>query len=291
MGITNNQIKIIVIFLICIGIITILYIKYDSYGNSIYGNSIYENFQDSKTTDSNKITSFNDSEIPNLIAKNNINNQISTLETIFNKYAILDPAISVNNNGLTCSNWSNYNIDDTTDTTDTSDTTNNCKIVQGSESNDPQCLVNNVLTSCNNFYKDGYINKLSSINIKNMQNIMRNNIIRNSKLLINNINTKNKNIDNILNLLLQQLDLEKQQQYFIKYNKGNIDDKTKLVNNTSQKFEKNENDINVNQINFSNFLEKNKNNDKKINLYYNILIYLIIAIIIIGIFNILVSKM
>jgi hypothetical protein len=286
MGITNNQIKIIVIFLICIGIITILYIKYDSYGNSIY-----ENFQDSKTTDSNKITSFDDSEIPNLIAKNNINNQISTLETIFNKYAILDPAISVNNNGLTCSNWSNYNIDDTTDTSDTSDTTNNCKIVQGSESNDPQCLVNNVLTSCNNFYKDGYINKLSSINIKNMQNIMRNNIIRNSKLLINNINKKNKNIDNILNLLLQQLDLEKQQQYFIKYNKGNIDDKTKLVNNTSQKFEKNENDINVNQINFSNFLEKNKNNDKKINLYYKILIYLIIAIIIIGIFNILVTKM
>ena len=116
-------------------------------------------------------------------------------------------------------------------------------------------------------------------------------IFKIQQILINNINTKNKNIDNILNLLLQQLDLEKQQQYFIKYNKGNIDDKTKLVNNTSQKFEKNENDINVNQINFSNFLEKNKNNDKKINLYYNILIYLIIAIIIIGIFNILVSKM
>ena len=290
MDISTNQINIIIIFLICIIIITLLYINYDKLPklSSLYS---YENFEDIVGANDNKINIISDSELPNLAAKNAINNQINTFEKIFDKYSILDPSISVNNNGLTCDSWSNYKNENLENSTDEYNTTNHCKIVKGSESNDPQCLVDNVLTSCKNFYSDGYINKLTSIDIKKLKNIMRDNIIRNCKTQLNNIDTQNTKIDSILNLLIEKLDLEKQQLYFINYNKTNLDDKQKLVNITSKEFEKQENNINVNQINFSNFLSKNNTNDSKINLYYNIIIYLIIAIIVIGILNLLVSEM
>ena len=290
MDISTNQINIIIIFLICIIIITLLYINYDKLPklSSLYS---YEKFEDIVGANDNKINIISDSELPNLLAKNAINTQINTFEKIFDKYAILDPSIIVNNNGLPCDSWSNYKNENLDNPTDEYNTTNHCKIVQGSESNDPQCVVDNVLTSCKIFYSDGYINKLSSIDIKKLKNTMRDNIIRNCKTQLNNIDTQNTKIDSILNLLIEKLDLEKQQLYFINYNKTNLDDKQKLVNITSKEFEKQENDINVNQINFSNFLSKNNTNDSKINLYYNIIIYLIIAIIVIGILNLLVSEM
>jgi len=271
--IINQQVKIVILFILCISLITCLYIKYDKY--ELFTN---ENFKDSKTN----MKIFTDSEITNLVSKNAINNQISLLDSIFNKYSILDLSITINNNGLPCESWKNYNSDNTQ--------LNNCKIVEGSESNYPQCLVNNILTSCSNFYSDGYINKLLSIDIKTLKNIMRVNIIRNCKLLINDINKNSNDIDVILNLLIDKLNLEKQQLYFINYSKTSIDDKTKLVNKTSTDFEKNENDINVNEINFSHFLKTNNNNDIKIKLYYKIIISFIIIIIIIGIINIILSK-
>jgi len=279
--IINQQVKIFILFILCISLITCLYIKYDKY--ELFAN---DKFEDTSDTD-NTIAIFTDSEISNLTVKNAINNKISSLKSIFNKYHILDPGITITNNGLTCESWENYNMDNNINNTQL----NNCKIVEGSESNDPQCLVDNVLTSCSSFYSDGYINNLSSIDINEITNNMRVNIIRNCKQLFSDINKISNEIDTLLNSLNEKLYLQQQQLEFIKYNKSNLDDKTKLLNKTTKDFEKNENNININKINFTNFLEKNNNNDSKLNLYYKIILGLIVTIIIIGIFNVLVTEL
>jgi hypothetical protein len=295
--IINQQIKIFILFILCISLITCLYnkyYKYDKYDKyELFTNDKFQdtsNINNTNSTDST-IAIFSDSEISNLTVKNAINNKISSLKSIFNKYHILDPGITINNNGLTCESWENYNMDNKNNTNTNNTQLNNCKIVEGSESNDPQCLVDNVLTSCSSFYSDGYINNLSSIDINEISNNMRVNIIRNSRQLITDINKFSSDIDTLLNSLNENLDLEQQQLQFIKYNKSNIDDKKNLLNKTTKDFEKNENKININKINFTNFLEKNNNNDSKLNLYYKIILGLIVTIIIIGIFNLLVTEL
>ena len=129
------------------------------------------------------------------------------------------------------------------------------------------------------------------IDLKTLKNNTRDRIIRNIGQLFSTLDTQSNKIDSVLNTLLDKLKLEEQQLYFIKYNNGNLDDKTKLVNKTTEEYEKNENDINVNQVNFTNFLSKNNNNINKINFYYKIIIGVIITIIIVGIFNIFITEM
>ena len=146
------------------------------------------------------------------------------------------------------------------------------------------------MSSCSFFFSDGYINSLTKIDINTIKDIIRNNIIRECSELIKDIDKRSSDIDTSLDILFDKINLEKEQNTFIDYNKFNIEDKSKLVNKTAEDFEKNENDINVKQTNFSNFLEKNKNNDKKNKLYYNIIIGLIVTIVIFGIFNIFITE-
>ena len=63
-----------------------------------------------------------------------------------------------------------------------------------------------------------------------------------------------------------------------------INSKKIILENTTNDFEKNENDVFINQYNFQNYLIQNNNNNKKITLYRNILYGLFIAIIVVGIF-------
>jgi len=218
---------------------------------------------------------FDDSEIPNISTKNSINKQLPSINSLFNKYSILDPAININNNGVLC--------DDIT--------SNTCKLLDNSNTSFPQCISNNIMTSCSNFFSDGYINKQTNIDVASLTKQTRDNIIRNSKELISNLDKKNKQITFFLDTLIDKIKLNEQQLSFIKYNTSSIDDKKKLVNKSTEEYEKNENNININQVNFSNFLLKNNNNTNKINFYYNIMIGIIITIVIIGIFNIFVSDM
>ena len=85
--------------------------------------------------------------------------------------------------------------------------------------------------------------------------------------------------------------MENQQLYFIEYNDSNLNDKKKLIDNSKDEFEKVENDLNINKMNFSIFLDQNNNNDSITNLYYKIIYGLIIFIIVIGILNFLFSEL
>jgi hypothetical protein len=305
MILSREQVLCYFIFILCISLITFYYIR-----NGTGKNKIFENFVNptvnptnnpSNNPTNNNLSPFNDTEISNMSAKNSVNDRLPTLSSIFDKYSTLDPAITVNNDGFICDSWGNYNVNaNTTNTMNTPISNNNnnqynsslnsCKIINSSNSPVPQCLSNNNLTSCSSFFSDGYINKLTSIDINTLQKNTRSKIIRNTVQLIKSLEKQNREIDLILDILLDKLKLEDQQLYFIKYNTGNLDDKTRLVNKTKEEYEKNENSINVNQINFSNFLSKNNNNITKINFYYNIIIGLIITIIVVGIINFFMSE-
>ena len=265
MILTKQHILLFFIFIICIGLITCLYIR--TKNNELFTNEDFDN------SVSGEIQIFTDTEISNVTSKNAINKQLQEMHTIFNKYASIDPSISINNNGVLCDN----------------NTT--CKLVTDDNSQGYFCLNNNVSTSCGNFFNDGYINKQSIIDLPTLLTNTRNKIITNIEQLDNTIATQSNDLNFNLNKLLSVFELENQQIFFIDYNINNLNDKSNLVNKTSEEFEKNESDINVNQVNFTNFIKKNNNYNTKIDFYYKIIIGLIITIIVVGIFNILITNM
>ena len=252
------------IFILCISLITFYYIKN-------YNSNNYENFY-FETNNTNYLNQFNDSEISNIKLKNEINNNLNSITTILNKYSVVDPAININNTGNVCDNT----------------LLNNCKIKDPSKTTDYTCLNGGVDTSCSNYF-DNTIKKLMNIDLSSLRT--RDNIILHTSQLIKNIKNQNNEIKLILDSLLDKINIKDQQKMFINYNIANLDDKKTLVNKTTDEYEKNENDININKINFKNLSSKNNNNVSKINLYYKILIGIVIIIIIVGLFNLFITEM
>jgi hypothetical protein len=270
----NTIISIFTIFLLCICIITYYY------------NTKNELFIDptslptptptpTQTQTSSKIST---DELPNTLVNQTANEHITTLNGIFGKYNTinLDPGIMINNDGTICDQWSVYNNNKY------SQFGNTCQIVPESGSTDYQCLVDNKLTSCNNYYQDGNIANYTNINTEKIKNEFIAEIKNNGSNLINIITSKSSIINKNIDSLKQQLDLQNQQAYFVKYNTKNLDDKQYIINKSTKDFEKHENDVNINKINFSNFLEQNNINEKKQNLYYKIILGLIITLIVLG---------
>ena len=263
MILSREQILSYFIFILCISLITFYYIKN-------YNSNNYENFYNFNKF--NYLNEFNDTEISNITLKNEINSNLNSITTILNKYSVLDPGINVNNTGNICD----------------SALSNDCSIKDPSKTTDYTCLNGGIDTSCSNYF-DKTIKKLIKINLSSLR--IRDNIILQSSQLIKNIASQNNEIKLILDSLLDKINIKDQQKTFINYNISNLDDKKTLVNKTTEDYEKNENDININEINFKNFVSKNNNNISKINLYYKILIGIIITIIVIGLFNLFITEM
>lgn len=225
--------------------------------------------------------SFNDNDISNEYVKQALNNILSNIDNIFDNYAELDSAININNNGKVCDNWGTYNNNEF------SPLSNSCKVISNSKTNSPQCLSNNIVVSCSNYYADDVINSYTNIDVQTYKQTIVSDILLNADKLISDLNNKSILLDNKLDNLNTQLNIANQQSYFINNNSFNIDDKKKNINKTSEQYEKDENDILIKQINFKNFLEQNSNNDKSSNTYYKIIIGLIITLIVIGVINLL----
>lgn len=292
MNLTSCQINLYIIFVLIILLITLYYsINNNSINNnSINNNSIstlknIESFEsDPNTTDvtvpnitiSKPIIKLNDTSVQNII-----NSNISKLSAILNKYTNLDAPIIINNNKTICDAWGDYNNGKY------NLNTNQCLIEQGQRS----CISNKTLVSCSNYYDDGKINTHNNIDPNNILKLASDKI----SLDYNNINIdiieKTTNIYSILNNLIDKRNLENQQLHFIEYNNSNINDKQKLVDKSTDEFEKEENNVKINQMNFSIFLDQNNNSDSKKNLYYKILLGIIITIIIIGMLNLLFSEL
>ena len=247
MNLIQKQIILCCLFIICIGVITYFHIK--NKNNELFTNDIVQ-FTKSDITDTEIQTLFN--------------TEILKYNNILKKYIKIDPAINANNDGKLCD-------------TNITNTSNNCKVTNNSE---PQCLVNESLSSCNNFFIDGIINSFTSIDLTTINNYLHTNIIRNSANIITDINNKKTEIDNILFKIIDKKQLKNQQDNFILINNNDLIDKQHNLNKTTTDFETNENDVFINQYNFKNYLSQNNVNTNKLSLYKSIMYGLIITIII-----------
>jgi hypothetical protein len=257
MNLIKNQLLLLCIFIIFTSLITYIYIKKQ--------NQNHENF-----TTSN-LAAFTDSQIPNLKIKTTINSNINDFNSTLNKYSLINPFITVDSNGKLC---------DASTTTDL----NFCETRGASSNNQPTCLVDKSLSSCSKLFSDGYINTQSNIDLNSLATGISSTIISASALLIQDINSRNTAIDTILNSILDKLDIKEKHLSIISNYADTINSKTTILKNTTDDFEKNENDVFINQYNFQNYLIQNNNNNKKIALYRNILYGLLITIIVVGIF-------
>ena len=307
MKLTRSQILVSIlffIFIVAIGAYYIFTYKNDSSYTTLTNNNNINNDNQKKikntvkkytkedfADDSTGVDDDLKEEINRELAKLNVNDAttqnkiftyITSLAKLLNKYNYIDAPITVNNNGKVCDAWGNYSNGAY------SAYINSCINVPGQIGR--TCLNNNNLISCSKYYEDGQIESLNNINTNDLLNNSKYNIY----LAINdvNVNLNKANVDmtNILTDYISKRNLENQQLYFIKYNEYNLDDKQKMIDKTNKEFEKTENDVNINKIQFQQVADQNTLNDTKKAKYYNYSFYLIIFIIIVGFLNFMFSK-
>ena len=276
MKLSSIQILLYIIF-----IISVIVISY-YYSNNSYNINTIENFNNKDLT-LDELKFQNDLEnmdIKDIEIKTKIVNYLKKLQIMLKQIEKLNVPININNNGKLCNDWGMYDngkyIKDK----------NNCIKIHNKRHT--QCLSNNILTSCSHYYYDNNgnnINKLSKIDIKDIMDTIKSNIILDLKSTENDISNFNDNIDNVLNDLISKANLEKQQKYFIDYNNNNLNDKKILFDKTNKEYEKSENNVNINKIQFQEFLEKKEIINKKSNYYYYYIKLLIILLIFVGMLN------
>jgi hypothetical protein len=213
--------------------------------------------------------------------KNIIQQSLTDLQISLERFSYLDAPITINDNGQTCMLWGNYNNGKFTAEE------NKC-IISDNSSNTRKCLGNNgLLTSCTNLYSDGYIEKMNTINIIPLIEQAKSKILYNLGNANLDLADKNKETNKLISDLITQRNLENQQLYFINYNTDNITEKQKDINKINKNVLDKQTELNLNQVSFSQFIETNTINENRSNLYYKIIMGLIIGIIIIVILNIL----
>ena len=306
---TNNIkmfIKIFIIFFMCVILIAICYNNDTPDIPDIHINTLKELFTTNldittnptnptnptnTTNTSNNIVNLlsNINLIDNVftnISKNIIIDYLTKLTTYLNKYLVIDIPINIDNKGVICAEWGDYNngLYNNND--------NNCIILNNSN-NIRTCLNNDgVLSSCNNIYnsENNFIDKTSKIDISNLFNTTSQNIINSINNINNNLNNKKLEAETLITNIINKRELEQQQLYFIKYNEYNINDKQHNINDINNKLEDTNTLVNIKQLNFKNFKDTENDNETNISFYKKCIIGMTITLVIILIINFMCSN-
>lgn len=274
LDITTNTIYFV--FIIVIILIAIIYISQ----NKTPGTTI-ENFEPTTTQSAiptknqSTLTGKND-DITNPIIKQTL----TELKNAMSRFSDLDAPIVMNDDGNICSAWGDYNngqyrMND-----------NMCIVLDGNR----KCLSgNNILTTCDNIYKDDYINKMNVIDIQPLLDSTKVEIMNNQQGIKADIEVKSKNMDEKINELMVKKELEAQQKFFINNNQMYLEDKKKNISRIEKELDKQYNDVSINQTGFSQFLQDNTSNENINAIYRKALWILIIAIIVVCVLNFLFS--
>ena len=287
MKLSTTQILLYIIFIISVIIISYYYTNCNSKINNINNNTINNNTINTiEPFYANGELTLEQQKLDNELESNDINdievktkliNYLTDLQKLLKTTETMDAPISINNNGNICDNWGMY------DDGKYKHNNNNC--IKINNSRQRKCLRNNILTSCSNYYKDGEIESMLKIDTKQIMDTVKYNIFTRLRELKINLSKHNDDIDNVQSDLISKRNLENQQLYFIDYNNKNLTDKQILFDKTNKEYEKAENDVNINKIQFQEFLEKKEILNKKNNSYYYYVKILIILLIVVGLFN------
>ena len=212
-----------------------------------------------------------------------IKTQLSNLQTLLNRYSSLDTPIIMNDAGEMCSMWNDYSGGKYRQQQ------NQCLDLDNS--NILKCLDSTGTPStCNNIMADGYITSKSIINYQPILDSATSTIINAIPNISTQVDNMNQNADTIITSLADRGSIQLQQKDIINNNNENIAYKNKIMNDNTEKLTKKQNETNINQNNFSSFMNQINNADSSANIYYKIIIGLIIAIAIMGILNFLFSN-
>jgi hypothetical protein len=277
---TLVQILLYIIFITCIILIG------NYYTNAT--NTITPNTKESFTVDQaalkiNTTNELNNLQITNVNTQAKIYDYILLLSTILDKYKYIDAPISITNDGKICDAWGMYNNGAY------KFNNNSCINIPGQQNRN--CLSNNLLSSCSNYYDDDKIESLNNMKIDEIFTSTKYNIFLDINNLNSDISKKNTELTKNINDLVAKRNLEIQQLYFIDTNDINLDEKKKLLDKKNKDFDESENDVNINKIQFKQIAEQNTINDNNKNSYYNYCLILIVLIIIVGLLNFFFSEL
>jgi len=227
------------------------------------------------------------SSIPNSTTRDILQTQLTNLQTLLSRYATLDTPIVMNDAGQVCSMWNDYaggryreqkNQCIALDNTDSSNNLLKCLDTTGTP------------TTCSNIMADGYITSKSNINYQPMLDSATSSIINALPTITSKVSDMKQTADTIITSLADRGSIQLQQKELIHNNNENMAYKNKIMNDNTEKLAKKQNETNINQNDFSSFMNKISNADSAANIYYKIIIGLLIAIVIMGILNFLFSN-
>jgi len=209
--------------------------------------------------------------------------QLTNLQDLLNRYATLDIPIIMNDTGQICSMWSDYSNGRYRQQQ------NQCLALDNT--NILKCLnATGTPNTCNNIMADGYIISKSNINYQPMLDSAASTVINAIPSIIAQVDNMNQNANTIITSLTDRGSIQLQQQDIIQNNNENMVYKNKIMNDNTEKLSKKQNETNINQNNFSSFINQITNADSSANTYYKIIIWLLIAVVIMGILNFLFSN-
>ena len=206
---------------------------------------------------------------------------LTNFKTTLGRYTNLDTPITINDKGKLCSMWNNYSngkyrLDG-----------NKCMKIK----NTYKCLdTDGSLNTCNQYYTDGFIEQKNNIDYQPILDDVMSRIINNIEPLNTTITNKNTDADKLISDLSNKNLLYQQQSDIMKNLKQNLAEKQNFIKQNTKKISTTEIETNINQSNFSNFLSSINDNNSWNNIYYKVVIGLIIAIVIMLILNFLFSN-
>ena len=231
------------------------------------------------------------------LQKNIIITYLQELLRNIEQYSNLSIPININNNGLVCAPWNTYN------NSAYIDNANNCinlinTNANNNNENDYQCLTDeNILTSCSTLYgsldsnNNNIIDTNKSINVELILKNTANTIVNNINNITTNITNKKNDLQTLLNNIITKSNFAKQQKNFITYNEYNNIQKKHNINNIEDNIHDTQKDINIKQLNLTNFSSNKTTVNNKLLFYYKCVKYLLIILVIVIILNIISSKL
>lgn len=227
------------------------------------------------------------SSIPDTTIRNILQTQLTNLQTLLSRYATLDTPIVMNDVGQLCSMWNDYAGGRYREQK------NQCLALDNKDSRNNllKCLdTTGTPTTCSNIIADGYIIGKSNIQYQPMLDSATSSIINALPTITSKVSDMKQIADTIITSLADRGSILLQQKELIHNNNENMAYKNKIMNDNTEKLAKKQNETNINQNDFSSFLNQISNTDSAANIYYKIIIGLLIAIVIMGILNFLFSN-
>jgi hypothetical protein len=226
----------------------------------------------------NQLSSISDST-----TQENLNKELTNLQALLKRYSTLDIPIVMNDAGKICSMWGEYSNGRYRQEK------NQCLALDNT--NILKCLdTSGTPSTCGNMMTDGYISSKSHIKYQPMLNSATSKIVNSIPTITAQTSNMNKNVSAIITSLADRGSIYLQQEELVRNNNENMAYKKKLMLDNTEKLAKKQNETNINQNDFSSFMEKITNTDSIANIYYRIIIGLVITILIVGILNFLFSN-